>query len=273
MSSFYQFLNNANLFSKFIDETMAYQTNSCHCFCMYYGSVFVSALIPAIIKKTRTVFTSFGPATLVNVLKAIERWQCTSLVVGPKFLFDLFNSPDNLVAKYDTSSLRYIRCGGQIVSVQLVRNAFATWPLKYFLIVYGMTEMLNASVIRIDKSPPLPTDGGSGGDVSIGRPLPFFEFKVVEPSSGLMVPLNTIGELYVKSYSTFIGYWDDTVKTQEAMDGEKWFILFLFLILHLFIYNKIHEKLPYFLKHCTTVQLNTGSSSKNLFYRFFLAII
>jgi fatty-acyl-CoA synthase len=220
MSSFYSFLNNANLFAKFIDETMAYQRNSCNSFCMYYGSVFVSAIIPALIEKTQTVYSSFGPATLTNVLKAIEKRKCTSLVAGPKFLFDMLSAPD-LLAKHDTSSLRYIRCGGQIVSIQLVRSAFAKWPtLKYFLIVFGMTEMLNASAMRIDN--PHQQLASRYTSVSIGKPLPFFEFKIVEPASGRCVPVNTIGELYVRSYSTFIGYWDDEKKTREAIDEDKW---------------------------------------------------
>ena len=40
---------------------------------------------------------------------------------------------------------------------------------------------------------------------------------------GGIVPVNTSGELCYRGHCVFQGYWDDKVKTDEAIDENGWF--------------------------------------------------
>jgi len=46
--------------------------------------------------------------------------------------------------------------------------------------------------------------------------------KVVD-KEGKVVPRGSPGELCTRGYSTMLGYWDDEVKTREAIKPDGWF--------------------------------------------------
>ena len=58
---------------------------------------------------------------------------------------------------------------------------------------------------------------------SIGRPFPFVEVKVVNPKTNEILPRNEDGELCIRGYSVMKGYWDEPVKTAEAIDKHGWY--------------------------------------------------
>jgi long-subunit acyl-CoA synthetase (AMP-forming) len=57
---------------------------------------------------------------------------------------------------------------------------------------------------------------------TIGYPSDHVEVKVVD-EEGCIVPRGTPGELCTRGYSTMLGYWDDDVKTKEAITPDRWF--------------------------------------------------
>jgi fatty-acyl-CoA synthase len=58
---------------------------------------------------------------------------------------------------------------------------------------------------------------------SVGRPLDHTEIKIVDPKTGNIKPIDEPGEILVRGYNTFIGYWKDEDKTKEAIDSTRWF--------------------------------------------------
>ena len=46
--------------------------------------------------------------------------------------------------------------------------------------------------------------------------------KVID-EEGHIVPVNTSGELCFRGHCVFQGYWDDVIKTKEAIDENGWF--------------------------------------------------
>lgn len=136
-------------------------------------------------------------------------------MAAPKLLLDIFAFPE--LGSYDISSLNFMLSGSQIVSVELIERAFAKFHLNYFLIIYGMTEMLIGTTSRIN-NPKYNLQASS----SVGKAMPFFEVKVVDKDNQSVVPLNSSGELYVKSFSVFNGYWMNPEKTHEAINSDGW---------------------------------------------------
>lgn len=57
----------------------------------------------------------------------------------------------------------------------------------------------------------------------VGKPWPFFEYKVVDIKDGESpVSFDTPGELLVKSFTLFKGYWNEPEKTKDAFTSDGW---------------------------------------------------
>jgi fatty-acyl-CoA synthase/long-chain acyl-CoA synthetase len=57
----------------------------------------------------------------------------------------------------------------------------------------------------------------------LGRPLPGLEVRIVNPESGEDVKAGLRGEVLVRGYSLFEGYYKDQEKTAQALDADGWF--------------------------------------------------
>ncbi|KAK8373789.1 hypothetical protein O3P69_017370 [Scylla paramamosain] len=56
----------------------------------------------------------------------------------------------------------------------------------------------------------------------IGKVLPFFEVKVVDPSSGQLLGTDEPGEICLRSPTTMIGYANNSAATSSMIDAEGW---------------------------------------------------
>lgn len=214
---------------KYVDSSLDWMNKNCNTFAMNFVALPLSGLIPAFFYKVQVVFPSFR-RSLLETLKAIDKYKCVSLSAAPKFLTDLLASPD--LNKFDTSSIRYVFSGGQIVTNDLIERCFDKWPLHFFGIMYGMTEILVSTFICVDD----PRENKSKRSMSIGRIFPTIEAKVINPETGQTLPHNNVGELCIKSPYTFDGYWNEPNKTKEMMDQDGWFVL-RFKLLTYFFYS------------------------------------
>ncbi|KAK7939144.1 hypothetical protein WMY93_002470 [Mugilogobius chulae] len=62
----------------------------------------------------------------------------------------------------------------------------------------------------------------------LGFPLDSDELKlntatVVDPVTGVTVPLGASGELLIRGYCVMLGYWEDEAKTREAIGKDRWY--------------------------------------------------
>jgi fatty-acyl-CoA synthase len=48
------------------------------------------------------------------------------------------------------------------------------------------------------------------------------EIKIVDPASGMVVPIGAHGELCTRGYSVMLGYWNDEEATRKAVDAGRW---------------------------------------------------
>jgi fatty-acyl-CoA synthase len=83
-------------------------------------------------------------------------------------------------------------------------------------ICYGMTETSPVSTqTRAD-------DDLERRTATVGRVMPHVEVKVIDPVSGLVLPVGEAGELCSRGYSVMLGYWHEPDKTAEAIDAARW---------------------------------------------------
>lgn len=67
----------------------------------------------------------------------------------------------------------------------------------------------------------LPGESDVKNYTTIGCLQEHLEAKIVD-GSGCVVPIGTVGELCIRGYCTFLGYWGDEDKTQEIIGADKW---------------------------------------------------
>jgi acyl-CoA synthetase (AMP-forming)/AMP-acid ligase II len=90
-------------------------------------------------------------------------------------------------------------------------------PHAIYVGTFGMTETAGTvSTSRLDD--PLEERIGR-----LGRPLPGLEVRIVDPATGREVAPGERGEVWVRGYSTLLGYYKDPEKTAAALDADGWF--------------------------------------------------
>jgi fatty-acyl-CoA synthase len=111
----------------------------------------------------------------------------------------------------DLSSLRRVMAGGATVPPELVRQVESRLNVR-FAIGYGQTEaspFITHTHIEDDAVDRAET---------VGRPLPQADVKIVDPATGAVADLGTVGEICTRGYLVMHGYFENS----EAIDAEGW---------------------------------------------------
>ncbi|WP_151772277.1 AMP-binding protein [Streptomyces abyssomicinicus] len=147
-------------------------------------------------------------------LRAVQEERCTSLYGVPTMFIAELALPD--FASYDLSTLRTGIMAGSPCPVEVMKRVVTEMHMAQVSICYGMTETSPVSLqTRMD-------DDLEHRTATVGRALPHIEVKVVDPATGVTVPRGATGELRTRGYSVMLGYWDDPVRTAEAIDAARW---------------------------------------------------
>ena len=142
-----------------------------------------------------------------ELLPLLRTYRPTVIWMLPAALIALVR--DHEAVQGDFSSVRLCVAGGDKVTAQLEREFSA---IAGFLVDegYGMTEIGGATM-----TPP-------GEEIrigSIGKPCPGYELSIRD-EAGQEVSLGTLGQLWVRSPTNMIGYWENPAATSETIaDG------------------------------------------------------
>ncbi|MFF0636191.1 AMP-binding protein [Nocardia sp. NPDC004151] len=147
-------------------------------------------------------------------LEAVAAERCTSLYGVPTMFIAELADPD--FDAYDLSSLRTGIMAGSPCPVEVMKQVIERMGMREVSICYGMTETSPVSTqTRHDDSLVQRT-------ATVGRAGPHIEVKIVDPVTGVTVPIGTAGELCTRGYSVMLGYWGQPEKTAEAIDSARW---------------------------------------------------
>jgi fatty-acyl-CoA synthase len=199
----------------FIGETLKYTENDrvCipvpfyHCFGMVLGNLACTThgatmVVPA---------EAYDP---VLTMQAVQDERCTSLYGVPTMFIGELEHPR--FKEFDFSSLRTGIMAGSPCPVEVMKKVQTVMHIPEMTIAYGMTETSPVST-------QCTTDDPLERRVStVGRVHPHVEIKIVDPSSGTVVPRGTPGELCSRGYIVMRGYWNNDEATREAIDASRW---------------------------------------------------
>jgi fatty-acyl-CoA synthase len=177
-----------------------------HCFGLYEGPIM------SLVSGARMVLMSrFDPG---DALQLIQDERVTILDGFDTHFFDLTNHP--ACATIDKSSLRTALLAAGMASSEAVarRTQKALCPT---ITAWGMTEVGVGATRSFLDSPQKDRWAGSG------HPLPGYEFQVIDPDTGEVLPPGSLGELCVRGYALMQGYFKKPEETSAAVDAQGWF--------------------------------------------------
>ncbi len=178
-----------------------------HCFGMVLGNLGCTTRGACIVVPSE----SFEP---LAVLETVQAERCTSLYGVPTMFIAELNHPR--FAEFDLSSLRTGIIAGAPCPVEVMKQVLARMHMREVTNVCGMTETSPAST-QTERDDPF-----EKRVISVGRPVPHGEIKIIDPATGEVVPRGVAGEQCTRGYMVMLGYWQDAAATANAIDDAGW---------------------------------------------------
>ncbi|MFZ0215900.1 MAG: AMP-binding protein [Candidatus Dormiibacterota bacterium] len=147
-------------------------------------------------------------------MAAVQEERCTSLYGVPTMFIAELDHPD--FADFDFSSLRTGIMAGSPCPIEVMKKVQSQMHMPEVTICYGMTE---TSPVTTQTTTDDPLDKRVA---TVGRVHPHVEIKVVDPTTGRVVPRGEIGELCSRGYPVMLRYWNDAGSTERAIDDARW---------------------------------------------------
>jgi fatty-acyl-CoA synthase len=178
-----------------------------HCFGMVLGNLACTTHGAAMVFPAE----SFDPEA---VLRTVESERCTSLYGVPTMFIAELEHPR--FRDFDYSTLRTGIMAGSPCPVEVMRKVQQDLHMPEVTICYGMTETAPVSTQSTTDDPL------EKRVATVGQVHPHVEIKIVDPTTGRVLPRGTAGELCTRGYSVMLGYWDDGAATRQAIDEGRW---------------------------------------------------
>jgi acyl-CoA synthetase (AMP-forming)/AMP-acid ligase II len=178
---------------------------------MFHVSGLTCTMVPAPMNGTTLVYPPIGRWREDVHLALSEQHQVSGWSLVPTQLWRVLDWPD--LERYDLTSLRTVAGGGATWPPELLRKLEERlpWVRPALGLGYGMTETngLGTSL------------GGAASFLhpdSIGQPSPTVELEIRDPVTRRSVAEGVVGEIALRSASTFAGYWRDPAATRAVIE-------------------------------------------------------
>lgn len=174
----------------------------------FNGGGFAAVLTPIFFGGTCHIFPRFMAEPM---LKTIKARNITNMFMVPTQFHAMFNLGEEVLSKYDCSSLKVINSNAAPLPQATKEKIVAYFGPDVLYDAYGSTEFGSATALR-------PADQLRKLSC-VGLPQPGCFIKLMSPE-GKEVPTGEVGEIFVRSTWLFNGYWNLPEATNEAMrDG------------------------------------------------------
>jgi fatty-acyl-CoA synthase len=147
-------------------------------------------------------------------LRSVEEERCTSLYGVPTMFIAELDHP--AFSRYRLDTLRTGVMAGAPCPVEVMRQVIERMHMRDVTIAYGMTETSPVS-FQSNINDRIETRVGTVGAVH-----PHVECKIIDPTTGNIVPRGQAGELCTRGYLVMLGYWNNPAATAASIDSARW---------------------------------------------------
>ena len=149
-----------------------------------------------------------------HTLRAVEQEKCTALHGVPTMFITELDNP--IFKDLDLSSLRTGIMAGAPCPVEIMKRVIEDMGASEITIAYGLTEASPVTnQTRIDDSLELRVE-------TVGPPLAHTEIKIVNPDTGRVQPIGTVGELCCRGFQVMKGYYNKPTETAQTINRDNW---------------------------------------------------
>ena len=153
------------------------------------------------------------------LIALIGRHRVTHGFLVPAVLQFMLMMPG--VDEADFSSLQLMAYGASPISLEVLTKSVATFKCD-FVQVYGLTETTGATTL-LPASDHDPNGPNPHRLRSCGKPAPGVESRIVDCATGTDMPVGDVGEIWVRSATVMLGYWNNPKATAESITADGWF--------------------------------------------------
>jgi fatty-acyl-CoA synthase len=146
-----------------------------------------------------------------EALELMERHRCNVLMGHQPHFIEYLNHPD-------LKRRRLVLEKGMIfASPEVNKRVYDEMGIKKLISPYGLTEThIGGTACEMDDPLELRM-------TTVGRPMPGVEIGIRQPDGKEFLAAGEPGEVCFKGWCVSRGYFDDSQKTAEALDDERWF--------------------------------------------------
>ncbi|HET9075754.1 MAG TPA: AMP-binding protein [Acidimicrobiales bacterium] len=145
-------------------------------------------------------------------LRLVQTYRVTTTFTAPTPIRMVCSLPPEVKARYDRSSMRRLIANAAPWTLTLKKMYLADFPADSLWEVYGSTELGVDTVLGPEDHLRKPG--------SCGKPAPGIEIKLFDADGGEVTEAHQTGELYVRSKTTFSGYYKAEDKFRAATRGD-----------------------------------------------------
>ena len=180
---------------------------------MFHVSGMIAVLVTGAAFPTTLVFPAPGAWDPVTWLELTAKHKVTTWSGVPTQYWRLLRHPD--LESYDISSVMTVGSGGAVFPPELVRELHSRFPRDRLGNGYGMSETVGLGTLTVgDQFVTVPD--------SVGSAQPTVEVQIRD-SLGAVLPEGQTGEIFLRSPSVFLEYWNDQAATRDALDDDRWY--------------------------------------------------
>ena len=159
-----------------------------------------------------------NPTDPKTIGEMVQKHRATILISTPTFISAYMRKCPTEQFK----TLRYVVVGAEKLREPIAKAFFEKYGIE-LLEGYGCTEMSPVVAVNVPDIEVGPHRQIGRKFGTVGHPVPGVSAKVVDPETGVPLPLNTEGLLLVKGPNRMLGYLKQPEKTGEALrDG--WYV-------------------------------------------------
>lgn len=138
----------------------------------------------------------------------------------PTFLYTAFPTIMSAIVqhpRFSAAMVESVRLINNVAPPDQLRRNMQLIPNAVHISAYGLTEAAGISCYGA-----LDEDDDTRA-TTCGRPLNGVQVRVADPATGQTVPPGVPGEMLIKGFSVFDGYWKSPEANREAFDASNWF--------------------------------------------------
>ncbi|RWS10355.1 hypothetical protein B4U79_06706, partial [Dinothrombium tinctorium] len=151
---------------------------------------------------------SLRNTTLDNVLDAIKKHEIKRVTLSPSTM----NALNKMEKHIDLSTVRVLTAGSRLPA-EVAREFINKYKISQLVNCYGITEAGGSISFNTDVA---------RNYNSVGKVIAGVQVKVVNPQTGALLGENEEGELWVKTYNAFKGYYNNSELVSSIIDSDGW---------------------------------------------------